>query len=156
MAPKVKAETMKRPRQTPSIKYSGQWCFGAASIGFERGSGESIELDDVFDPSGTAEQEIAVGIHWKAPGDERLYRVRPALGESCEIANGIFKGVASGVDRAEDDLVFQNQIAHHQIRIDFDGSFSPRNAGENEDAVRPEVFHHFKRQARRSGCFVDE
>src|SRR5262249_38234000 len=112
MVPKAKAETMKSPKKTASIKYSGQWCVGAARLSFKEVSGESIELDDVFDPSGTAEQEI-VGIHWKAPGDERLHRVRPALGESPEITNRIFKGVASGVDCAEDDLVFQNQIAHH-------------------------------------------
>jgi hypothetical protein len=30
---------------------------------------ESVELDHVLDPSGAAEKEIAVRLHWKAPGD---------------------------------------------------------------------------------------
>src|SRR5215813_8933554 len=99
---------------------------------------ESIKLDDVFDPSGAAEKEITICVRWKPPGDQRLDCVRPALGKSPKVANGIFERVASGVDCAEDDLVFQNQIAHHEIRIDFDGSFSPRNPGEDEDAVGAE------------------
>src|ERR1700739_2583589 len=118
--------------------------------------GESVKLDYVFDPSGAAEKKIAVCFHWKAPSDQRPHRVGPALFKNPEIANGVFEGVASGIHRAEDNLVLQYQVTHNEIRLDFDGTLSSGNTRENEDAVRPEVFHHFERQIRSTRCFVDE
>ena len=67
----------------------------------------------------------------------------------------MFEGVTSRVDRAKDYLVFQNQIAHHKIGIDFNGAFSSRHPGENKDAVGAEILHDFEGQARGPGRFLD-
>ena len=116
----------------------------------------SIKLDYILNPSGAAEKKIAVCVHWKAPSDQRLHRVGPALGKSAEVANGVFEGLASGINRAEDDLILQNQIAHHEVGIDFDGSLPSRNASEDKNPVSAEILHHFERQARSTGRFVNE
>src|SRR5215467_14828589 len=71
-----------------------------------RAARESIKLNDVLDPSGATEKKITICVHWETPGDQRFHCVRPTLGERPEISNRIFEGLASGVDRAENDLVF--------------------------------------------------
>src|SRR4030095_11711677 len=116
----------------------------------------SIKLDYILDPSGTAEKEIAVCVHRKTPGDQRFHRIRPTLGKSPEVSNGVFEGLASGIDRTEDDLVLQDQIAHHEVGIDFDGPLPSWNASEDKNPISAEILHHFARQARSPARFVHE
>jgi hypothetical protein len=110
--------------------------------------------DDVLDAARPAQQQVAMLLHRIPFGDQQPHGFRPFLGEYLQIGDGGFEGVAIGVDRAVDDLVLENQIAHDEIGIQFDGPFASRYARENEDAVRPQQFHQLERHAGRAGRLV--
>src|SRR4030095_16199986 len=119
-----------------------------------RAASESIQLDYILYSSGPAKKEIAIGVHGKAPGDKQLNGLGPAFGKNADVTNGVFERVTPGVNRAENDLVFQNEIPHHQVGVDFDGAFPAGHAGEDKDAIGAEILDHFKRQASTPRRFV--
>src|SRR5262245_61118171 len=116
----------------------------------------SVELDDVLDAGRTAAQKRAVVCHWEPSGDQRFDRFRPTLGENREIANRSFEGIAPGVHRAENYLILEHEIAHHQISVDFHRPLSTGYAGKNEYAVIAELLDHLESQTRCAGRFIDQ
>src|SRR6476661_3108728 len=138
----VKAEIIKTPRQAPSIKYSGQW-FLKTDIAMACPN-RSIECNYVLDAAAPAKQEIAVCFHGKASGDERLHGIGPAIEKGPDIADGSFESVASRIHGPEHDLIFQHQVAHHQVGVDFHRPLASGYSGEHKNPVRPEMLNHIK------------
>ena len=48
------------------------------------------------------------------------------------------------VDRPEDDLVLQHQVAHDEVGVHRDGRLAAGDAGEHKNAVRAEHLHHLE------------
>ena len=86
--------------------------------------------------------------HWKASGDECLHGIRPAIEKTSDIADRSFESVASRIDGPEHDLIFQHQVAHHQVGIDFHRSLPSRYSGEHKDAIGAEMLDHIEGQTR--------
>ena len=52
------------------------------------------------------------------------------------------------INGSENDLIFQYQVAHDQVGLDFDGRFAAWHARKHEHAVSAEVFEHIEAQPR--------
>src|SRR6476620_9794539 len=150
----VKAEIIKTPRQAPSIKYSGQW-FLKTDIAMACPN-RSIECNYILDAAAPAKQEIAVCFHGKASGDERLHGIGPAIEKGPDIADGSFESVASRIHGPEHDLIFQHQVAHHQVGVDFHRPLPSRYSGEHKDTIGAEMLDHIESQTRSAGGFIDK
>lgn len=77
--------------------------------------------------------------------DKGSNSIGPALGKNADVSDGSFERIAPGVHGSKDNLIFQHQVTHDQIRIHLHGPFPAGNAGENKDAVCAQIFDHFER-----------
>lgn len=93
-------------------------------------------------------------LHGKTAGDERLHGFGPALREYAEIPNRSFESVAAGVHGAENHLILEHEITHHQVGIDLDWGFATRDAGENKNPIGAELLDHVKSKTGGAGRFV--
>src|SRR5438876_9896067 len=119
-------------------------------------SARLCEAEDVLDPLRRPDQEVAIRLDGVATGDERVHRRRPPLLEDREVADGGLEGLLARVHRAEHDLVPEDEVPHDDVGVDLDRRLAPRHAGEHEDAVGADRFHHPERDRGRAGGLVDE
>src|SRR5262245_2979137 len=92
----------------------------------------------------------------KAPGDQRSHGCGPGLLEKLQITDRRFEGCAPSIDGPEYHLVFEHEVAHHQIGIDFYGALATGHASKDEDAVHAEMLNHVEGELRSARGFIDQ
>ena len=113
-------------------------------------------FNDILDAVGLAQQQVAILIDFVPAGDQGADGRGPVFHKNPEVADRPFERVAIGVDRADDRLVFQHEIAHDDVGLDPNGRLGRRNAGENIDAVQAQHAQDVVRNLRRADRFVNE
>src|SRR5262245_5595680 len=98
-------------------------------------SAELCEGEDVLDPPGRADEEVAMRLDRIPPRDERLHRGRPALLEERHVADRGLERLGTGVDRPEDDLVLQWEVPTHDVGIVLDRLLPSRSTLESYGPV---------------------
>src|SRR5439155_21883770 len=78
------------------------------------------ERNHVLDAGRPPEQELAEFLRRVSAADQRAQRRRPAPAELRNIADRRLEGIAARIYRAEDHLVAQHEVAHHEIGVDLD------------------------------------
>src|SRR5262245_44190210 len=96
----------------------------------------SRERDHIFDAAAVRKYVRGL-IDWN-PVKQRQYRVWKEHHELFKTADRVFVVRAACVDRSENDLIFQNDVAHPAAEIGRDGPSLSGYAGQNQNAIRCE------------------
>src|SRR5262245_24660865 len=88
--------------------------------------------------------------------DELLHRLRPASLEFAKVTDGVNERLWARVDRAQDRLVVERDVAHEIVGQNRDFRFLRRNASEDVYAVDAQHTHHLERYVRLTHGFVNE
>ena len=89
---------------------------------------------------------------WMTVGDNLFHRFRPTVVRGGEVADGCLKMVVRRIDRAEQNLVFQNHLLHQRARLHRHGSVARGDAREQINAVHAERVDEVKFELRDARC----
>src|SRR5260370_26755192 len=139
-------EIFDRLQISPCARCSICSCRNASSPGqltmpLYRGTEMSIHSlmgnrDDVLDSAALTRERLQRIFDGVAPGDDSFHSARPALHENVHVSNRRRETLGRGIDRAVDELIVQNHVAHDEIGVHRDRSFAARNCRADDNAVR--------------------
>ena len=131
--------------------------FFPPAVGARRlGGARRSEADHVLDRPLLAGEHLGDLLGRVVPGDERPDLLRPARLELRQVGDGRVERGRTGVDRAVEHLVLEDQVAHDLLPVERHLGLATRNAREDEDAVGANRGHGREGEVRRARRLVDE
>ena len=92
----------------------------------------------------------------KAASDQILHCLRPRSIKRGEITDRVLKRISSGVDRSQNTLVLQHQIAHDRVGVKADRAVLTGYPGEDEQSVGSQHRQNIEGELRRARRFVHD
>ena len=97
------------------------WAVPRAASGTRKGPLGRRKANDILDASCLVQKQFPALVDGAAPTDEGFQGFWPLFHENTQIRDGRTKGLPVCIDRANDHLILEDNVAHDQISIDFDG-----------------------------------
>jgi hypothetical protein len=94
------------------------------------------EVDGDLDVVGLALQGVGEAVHWHPPGDQAT---EPVAVGPCQGVGGLLVVAPVGVDRADDHVVAEHQLAVERAGVHADRAAARRHASQADDPVRRQV-----------------
>src|SRR5207302_14160 len=114
------------------------------------------QRDDILDAADFPQQQVTILVDLVTAGDERAKRSWPAFQKDTKVTDGAFKGLTIGIDRADDDLIFQHEVAHDEVGVNRHRRSGGGNASEDINAVQPQHAQDVVGNFCRADGFVNE